>query len=57
MRKKAGTRHMSDIERIIKDALLANGYQDDNGISAEEMASIIAWELGENGVIAPWNED
>ena len=39
------------VEDIIKNALLANGYPDDCQTSAEEMASIVLFELQDNNIL------
>ena len=48
---------MNNIEKIIKDALEANGYDSISGqTSAEEMASIILYELQDNGILTSFEE-
>jgi hypothetical protein len=45
---------MNNIEKIIRDALLANGYsEEDSNCSAEETATIILFELEDNGILVP----
>jgi hypothetical protein len=46
---------MNNIEKIIHDALLANGYDDPNH-TAEEMATIILYELQENGILTDFED-
>jgi hypothetical protein len=41
----------TQVEDIIKNALLANGYPDDCQTSAEEMASIVLFELQDNNIL------
>jgi hypothetical protein len=40
------------VEVIIKNALEANGYPEDAATSAEEMASIVVFELQDSGILA-----
>jgi hypothetical protein len=52
-----GKSGMSKVEEVIRNALLANGYPEDCSTSAEEMASIIVFELEDNSILVPDEDD
>jgi hypothetical protein len=51
LKTKRTAQKTTQIEDIIKNALLANGYPDDCQTSAEKMASIVLFELQDNNIL------
>lgn len=47
---------MIDTEDVIQKALESNGYPEDSNVSAEEMASIILFELIDNGILTDFED-
>lgn len=45
----------TDVEKVIEDALLANGYKESSMDTAASMASVIMYELLEIGIAPPLN--
>jgi hypothetical protein len=51
LKTKSVAQKTIQVEDIIKNALLSNGYPDDCQTSAEEMASIVLFELQDNNIL------